>query len=108
MPASRNTVRRPWLSQSAHPSPTCFRAHALVYAADTWHPIRFQIRLTRNNITDAGVASIIAVQIAQASQAASSEGAGGVRAAVLPASVKGFGAVMTESEAASAQVRAPA
>ena len=61
--------------------------------------------MTRNHVTDAGVASIIAVQIAQSSQAASSEGAGGVRAVVMPPSVKGFGAVMTERELEAQQER---
>ena len=61
------------------------------------YPIARTVRLSRNHITDAGVAALIDVLKQQMVQAETPEGAGGVRKLKMSKKVRGFGAVMSEA-----------
>jgi hypothetical protein len=72
-------------------------SRSIIAALSPYRMRAAQIRLTRNHITDAGVASLIAALQAQRVLGMGPEGAGGVRSVVMSAEVRGFGEGLTEA-----------
>jgi hypothetical protein len=83
----------------------CFGQSAAVIVQHCVCVRPLQIRLSRNHVTDAGMAALIDVLKYQMEQGESPEGAGGVRKLKMTKKVKGFGAVLSETAAAAEESR---